>query len=819
MSSLVVLLQLLPAVESAAISIVAGARAESAHPDALGRDVLTRLATDADILDLGPFPREEMPALLAHVLQRWGRGNGRPSEGHEWATRAAERIHARSGGVPLLVEDLLAALDVGRGRRPGPAEIDAAADARTVHGAAARVIADLPDEVGEVLSVIAGLGSAAEMGLIASAVGDEERVTSAVEVAEGAGLITASDQSIAFTHPSYREAAAARRLTSDRHLAIARASARRGRSGDRQLELFHLVRAGTQVPAAEVFATARAAAAEAAAVGDPAGQARALQAAIAHHPDPAGADGDDQPDVVALHLDAARAWHLAGVRTAAWAEARAAAARKPPAEQLAEAALLLAEGQEFAEDFTEALDLLALAQTAAGDRAPLRAALLAAEAHLRMYKPFPGAPTGAPPHGPRPTPVDVARVRSLASQAYELAAGEPELVARAARVWRETHSHPGFHEARRRASEEAAAATSDEVLAGKALVLAGLDALEAGDRDAADSRWSRARELAHRTGDLGLRWRVALVEAMSLRAQGRLADADNAREAARTAGTRAGEPGRDFSAMIQAALLDLDRDLAGSALARTMSAEDDVPLRSLTAGSAYGLALQGQFREAAGLLEQLVPALVSHPDQEPALLPTITLAADAVATVARADLAPPLLRVMAPFRSLIAVDLLDGLATVGCVARPLGRLLALTGDRDAAEEAFAEAERRDEAAGLDLYALQGRIDRAEAHAAAGEPVDSEHAADLARAAQRMGATVLTRRAHGLERPGGTPRLTDRQHDILHQLAAGRSYQQIADALGFAHTTIRKDVLRVYRALGVRTRDEAIAAARNLDLLR
>lgn len=63
-----------------------------------------------------------------------------------------------------------------------------------------------------------------------------------------------------------------------------------------------------------------------------------------------------------------------------------------------------------------------------------------------------------------------------------------------------------------------------------------------------------------------------------------------------------------------------------------------------------------------------------------------------------------------------------------------------------------------------------------------------------------------------------PRLTPRQHETLRLLAAGRSTDEIAGELGVARETARNYIRRLLRALGVRSRLEAVLRAQALGLL-
>ena len=69
-----------------------------------------------------------------------------------------------------------------------------------------------------------------------------------------------------------------------------------------------------------------------------------------------------------------------------------------------------------------------------------------------------------------------------------------------------------------------------------------------------------------------------------------------------------------------------------------------------------------------------------------------------------------------------------------------------------------------------------------------------------------------------ERPDGGPtaphpHLTPRQVEVLRRLEEGRSTKQIAAELHLSTETVRHHVGGIFRALGVNSRLEAVAAAR------
>lgn len=61
-------------------------------------------------------------------------------------------------------------------------------------------------------------------------------------------------------------------------------------------------------------------------------------------------------------------------------------------------------------------------------------------------------------------------------------------------------------------------------------------------------------------------------------------------------------------------------------------------------------------------------------------------------------------------------------------------------------------------------------------------------------------------------------LTDRQMRILTMMAQGRTNRSIAAELGFSESTVRQETLRLYRALEVNSRTDAVSVASRIGLL-
>jgi len=80
---------------------------------------------------------------------------------------------------------------------------------------------------------------------------------------------------------------------------------------------------------------------------------------------------------------------------------------------------------------------------------------------------------------------------------------------------------------------------------------------------------------------------------------------------------------------------------------------------------------------------------------------------------------------------------------------------------------------------------------------------------LPRALARRGVEA-TRRTKPLTQVRGVDHLTGRQREVLDQLLTGQSSKEIARAMDVAEGTVKIHLAAIYRAIGVRSRAEAIS---------
>ncbi|MBL7439208.1 response regulator transcription factor, partial [Escherichia coli] len=87
----------------------------------------------------------------------------------------------------------------------------------------------------------------------------------------------------------------------------------------------------------------------------------------------------------------------------------------------------------------------------------------------------------------------------------------------------------------------------------------------------------------------------------------------------------------------------------------------------------------------------------------------------------------------------------------------------------------------------------------------------------------LGAKVIARPAprafDGNPQAVATLGLSPREMQVLEELLAGRSNQEIAERLGVSRNTVKTHVARLLDKLGAKRRGDAVARARELGIVR
>jgi DNA-binding CsgD family transcriptional regulator len=246
--------------------------------------------------------------------------------------------------------------------------------------------------------------------------------------------------------------------------------------------------------------------------------------------------------------------------------------------------------------------------------------------------------------------------------------------------------------------------------------------------------------------------------------------------------------------------------------------------RALVAGAyaALGFARAGDAAEATRLLTQLTPILERMDPNMYVHHAAITFGADAIWEMSETQFAASYRRLAL---DLIAAGFGD---TVLSHELTVARMSSLLGDAPQAGEYFDRARQKASAQGL--RAIQAIADHDEALALirGGSPDRARivaMASSALEAFRSMGMSEWTERAlllrESLSQPAhlapGEPkdypaRLTAREVEVLNLLAAGRTNQELAEALVLSVRTVERHIANIYAKIGSRSRVEAAAFA-------
>ena len=120
--------------------------------------------------------------------------------------------------------------------------------------------------------------------------------------------------------------------------------------------------------------------------------------------------------------------------------------------------------------------------------------------------------------------------------------------------------------------------------------------------------------------------------------------------------------------------------------------------------------------------------------------------------------------------------------------------------------------------GAPLASLLGTLLAVESRGGLARQLPPDYLRRLTDAFQRAGVASSRPGRRGAV-PGLVEPLSERELEVLGLLATGRSNQQIAEELVVVLDTVKKHVSRILAKLGVANRTQAVARARELQLLR
>jgi DNA-binding CsgD family transcriptional regulator len=225
----------------------------------------------------------------------------------------------------------------------------------------------------------------------------------------------------------------------------------------------------------------------------------------------------------------------------------------------------------------------------------------------------------------------------------------------------------------------------------------------------------------------------------------------------------------------------------------------------------------GRFDEARALMRRLDdPPTIASDDLE--LITLVYLAESAVVLRVTRRCAQIYERLIA-YRGLNAN--LQGVIMVGAVSGYLALLAERLNHHRLARELFEEALAQNASMGAGPALARTQVDYAELLLDGTRPDRDRadallHTAAVAAAALRL--APLAARIESLRAPVLPRRLSARELTILRRVAEGESNQQIAGNLHISHSTVATHLRSILRKTGARNRTEAVAFARQRNLL-
>lgn len=791
--SIALVSQLASFVDEQPLVVMVVLRHASAHPSPRARRLLEVLSSGTETLRVGPLDVTTTTEVAVHL------GGGAVAE---WATAHADELHALTAGNPMSVVDLVSDLHAVA----GDGNVDVAARRLGDHRSASMVqrqLRSLDASTCEVLSAIAIGAGDGGLSVAAEVVGAD--ISREIDAAVAAGVLRATQagEPLQFAHPLFaEELRAIAGQSPEIHLRIAYALRHHSVSVSNEVVLLrHLIAAGHHARADEVDVQIDRALRTARTLGDASVEVEVLEMRRART---GGAP-------TSAHLvELADAYYRAGDRRAGRDRSARALAAAANDNDVVLSVVALSRGA----DYDAMAPALASAVEQAIDRVdenhPQRWLLLAILAELSVTVPIIDGDDDRVFNWA----VDGARARGLLDEAAAAIPGDAtdEERARLDLAWARVTRDPAQVDARRQRLVSAFACISDDITRGDIAGRCAVDDLVAGRRTAVEEALDEIVRISRRRGDLRLMWMEQRFRATIALASGDVAAAVQLGQRAFDVGTRADEPARWSTHLAHLVACSLE---TGEPVNMERPA-GPMPHPLFRAGLAWGVAMTapGSVRESS--LRQLVAELIADSEREANWLLKASFVADAAWRCGLVDLAHDLIRLLAPFTHCVATDE-NAHYCHGAVARPVAGLYAVIGDDPSEMEQVARTIDRD--AGLHRFVYQGDLDRLSRRMAAGADVAAiNELSALAQAATSAGLPRIGDAAAHLLHPNVGDRLTQRQRDVLVGLASGQTYGQIASAIGYSHSVVRKEAMAIYAAFGVAGRDEALDVATRLGVV-
>jgi DNA-binding CsgD family transcriptional regulator len=388
-------------------------------------------------------------------------------------------------------------------------------------------------------------------------------------------------------------------------------------------------------------------------------------------------------------------------------------------------------------------------------------------------------------------------------------------------AWRESHRSPAYLSQRLTATEQAVdLSRSGGIFDESAHFCHILDLMENGDFIRADLEIQQLRSAAHAGGSFIAQWWSGFIFTGRLISQGKFLEAGQEAQQVFSRGQIADEPGRLVITLEQQSLI-LIESIIPPELSAVFQGETQLLAnhyaRSLAALANASL---GNVATAEQLISDTLDILKDS-EKEAGWLPTVTMLTEAAHLLKRFDIAAQSALLLEPYSR-------HHVTYIGNTIRgPVRRYCALakhaSGDLSGAIDdlLMARNESRrigdhlwDLACSVDILELLAEVDPGRAIELVPESiiVDAELSEMKWRA--HRGRIALTTARTSLAANMG---LTSRQISVMNGLLRNLTINEIAQQLGFSHSTVRQESIAIYKALQIEGRTAIADRARQLQL--
>lgn len=348
-----------------------------------------------------------------------------------------------------------------------------------------------------------------------------------------------------------------------------------------------------------------------------------------------------------------------------------------------------------------------------------------------------------------------------------------------------------------------------------------VDLLESGAITEVDIEIAAYAEGAERLAHPFARWQLELRRALRALLDGRFPDAERLIDDAYVLGRR--QDPRTAAGYFAAQRFQLLRErgrLAELAVEIARLVEESPTIPGLAALLAVVHAESGHPEQARQIVARLSPQGFVALPRDYTWLGSMVLLAEMCAELGEAGSAGVALSVLRPYAARTALYGRPSFC-LGSVARPLGILAGMLGRYQEAERYFEQALAANTRMGAIAYVAHTQAGFARMLTRRGGPGDADRAARMRTQAMTTAAELgMSRLLSALTaEPVPTPAgLTAREVEVLRLVAAGRSNQQIAQALGISLSTVLRHVTHILTKTGSTNRTQAAHFASQHSLL-